>query len=97
MSSGALPSMRWPLKLIVPAPGRVKPVIVWISVDFPAPFGPTMPTNSPGATVRLTPFTAFRPPKLTLTPLRTRPWAGEPDVARCISEPPRCPAAGTAA
>src|SRR5262249_2648166 len=43
--------------------GVRKPEIRWNSVVFPAPFGPMSPTISPGATSKLAPATAWRPPK----------------------------------
>nr|WP_269102270.1 hypothetical protein [Mangrovicoccus ximenensis] len=95
ISSGRRPSSRVPPKAMLPSAGRAKPVTAWISVDFPAPFGPTMPTNSPGSTVRLTASTAFSPPKATLTRSSTRP--ADFSVMSNISALPRCPAAGTAA
>ena len=36
----------------VPAEGRSSPAAALRSVDFPHPVGPTMATNSPGATAR---------------------------------------------
>src|SRR5690242_14568288 len=39
-----------PLKRSLPAVGRVSPDIMFKSVDFPQPLGPTIVTNSPPAT-----------------------------------------------
>ena len=50
------PSMR-----IVPVVGATTPPSTFISVDLPAPFSPTRPMTSPGATDRLTPLSAATP------------------------------------
>src|SRR5690606_35487935 len=42
----------------VPAVGRSKPTSILIVVDFPAPFGPRKPKNSPSATCKLSSLTA---------------------------------------
>jgi hypothetical protein len=54
--------MSFPLKRTVPALGWRRPVSTLISVDLPAPFGPTIDTNWPGSTVRLTPSSAQKSP-----------------------------------
>ena len=41
----------------------MKPVIIRIVVDLPAPFGPRNPSTSPFSTVNETPFTALFCPK----------------------------------
>jgi hypothetical protein len=41
-----------------PEVGSSTPVRTLRVVDFPAPFGPTKPTNSPGSMRKLTPSTA---------------------------------------
>src|SRR4051794_31985411 len=46
----------------VPAVGARKPVIIFIVVDFPAPFGPRKPRTSPFPTVKLTSSTAVNGP-----------------------------------
>ena len=38
----------WPKVRIEPDVTWARPVVQWISVDFPAPFGPSRPKNSPG-------------------------------------------------
>ncbi len=43
-----------PSMTTVPASGRTKPAIRFISVDFPQPEGPTIATNSPSPTLKLT-------------------------------------------
>ncbi len=47
-----------PQTTAVPAEGARKPVIIFIVVDLPAPFGPRKPSTSPRATVKLTSSTA---------------------------------------
>ena len=42
-----------------PPVGRTRVVSTPIVVVFPAPFGPSSPNTSPGATSKLTPSTAF--------------------------------------
>src|SRR5690606_19920883 len=58
------PVMSLPRKRIVPALGFSVPLIWWISVVLPAPFGPISAWISPGLRSRLTLSVAFRPPKL---------------------------------
>src|SRR5919202_990726 len=54
-----------PAKRIVPASGRRTPLTTLSRVDLPAPFGPTMPNASPGATAKVTSSsTASRPNRL---------------------------------
>ena len=48
------PEISVPRKEIVPPRCVVNPTIVLITVDFPAPFGPRIPTTSPAATDRET-------------------------------------------
>src|SRR4051812_3780310 len=52
---------------ICPELARKWPAIRVKSVDLPAPFGPMMPRSSPASTSRLTPRTAWIPPKLRLS------------------------------
>ena len=44
------PPRACPSKVTDPASARMAPMISPKSVDFPAPFGPMMPSTSPGAT-----------------------------------------------
>src|SRR5437762_6522806 len=53
-----------PATYAFPALGRIRPVSILIVVDFPAPFGPKKPKNSPRFTCRLTLFTAIFWPKV---------------------------------
>src|SRR6516225_4050931 len=59
-----------PSKTMSPVSGRSCPHTQLNSVVFPAPFGPTRPTHSPGATSNVMLCTAWMPPKDLLT-LRT--------------------------
>src|ERR1700693_604170 len=49
---GGAAVMSTPLRRIKPAAGRSSPAMRLTSVDLPAPFGPMMPTASPGAMAR---------------------------------------------
>src|SRR5467141_1229636 len=52
------PSMLKFPTLTLPSVGGMKPVIIRIVVDFPAPFGPRKPSTSPRSTENDTPSTA---------------------------------------
>ncbi len=45
-----------------PADGGVRPTIIRMAVDLPAPFGPRKPVTEPGSTVNDTWSTAVKPP-----------------------------------
>src|SRR6476659_10646920 len=51
----------WPKTWIEPPVGCAKPAVQWISVDLPAPFGPSRPKSSPGAMSSETPRRASTP------------------------------------
>ena len=55
--------MSWPQMAAVPDVGGMKPVIIRIVVDFPAPFGPRKPSTSPFSTAKEMPLTASKLPK----------------------------------
>src|SRR6516162_661388 len=55
--------MSWPQTMAVPLVGARKPVIIFIVVDLPAPFGPRKPSTSPRGTVKEMSSTAFNGPK----------------------------------
>src|SRR5271165_2277735 len=55
--------MSQPQIIAVPAVGARKPVIIFIVVDLPAPFGPRKPSTSPRGTVKEMSSTAFSGPK----------------------------------
>src|SRR5579859_5089047 len=57
---GPLPDA--PSTVTDPRSGRSKPAMMLIKVDFPQPEGPTIATNSPSATSKLTPSTTCRAP-----------------------------------
>jgi hypothetical protein len=46
---------------MLPDVGWASPVVQWISVDLPAPLGPSRPKNSPFSIVRPTPLRASVP------------------------------------
>ena len=51
-----------PPMVISPAVGVSSPIEHLISVDLPAPFGPSRPTSLPGSIEKLTSRSATRPP-----------------------------------
>src|SRR5918999_4479783 len=53
----------WPPTLTLPSLGGMKPVIMRMVVDLPAPLGPRKPSTSPRSTVNETPSTARLVPK----------------------------------
>src|SRR5690349_17373094 len=55
MPFGLGPSSTAPSTRALPSSGRSKPAMMFMSVDLPHPEGPTMATNSPSATEKLTP------------------------------------------
>ena len=57
------PAMFLPSNRISPESGASWPLIMLKQVVLPAPFGPIMARNSPGATAKLTSLTARTPPK----------------------------------
>src|SRR5687767_14240427 len=66
--------LRWgsPSTSTAPSSGCSKPAMMFISVLLPQPEGPTMATNSPSATVKLTSDTTGRGPCAEAKPLLTR-------------------------
>src|SRR5262245_4675003 len=69
-TSSAAETTSWPLMIAVPAVGGRRVVSIRISVDLPAPFGPSKPKISPSSTVKLSPLTAWKSPN-DLTMFRT--------------------------
>ena len=57
------PARLRPLKNTSPDVGASTPVIKFVSVVLPAPFGPMTPRISPAATLRATSLLAVKPPK----------------------------------
>src|SRR5688500_6617184 len=56
---------------IAPRSGRSKPAMTFSKVDLPQPDGPTIATNSPSATSKLTSWTTGSSPKFLLSPSTT--------------------------
>src|SRR5678815_4348543 len=56
---------------MVPRSARSKPAITLSKVDLPQPDGPTIATNSPSRTSKLTPSTTARSPKFLPMPSTT--------------------------
>src|SRR5438309_2323395 len=54
MPFGLGPDCSTPPTRTVPSSARSKPATMFIRVDFPQPDGPTMATNSPSSTLKLT-------------------------------------------
>ena len=54
---------------MLPEVGASRPVSILMVVDLPAPLGPRKPKNWPGATVRLTSWTAVNSPKRRVRPV----------------------------
>jgi hypothetical protein len=63
-----------PLMRTEPASGRSIPMMSFITVDLPDPFGPISPRISPARTASAMSLTATRPPKRLVRPLTSR-WA----------------------
>src|SRR5580698_11553461 len=55
-------SMSWPQTETCPAVGEMKPAIMRMVVDLPAPLAPRNPRTSPGATEKVRSFTASLSP-----------------------------------
>jgi hypothetical protein len=62
MSRGDLPASGSPFSVIDPILGRSSPLTHRISVDFPAPFGPTTHVMPPVVTSSVTPRSTSPPP-----------------------------------
>ncbi len=56
------PAISVPSSRMLPAFGRSSPMISFITVDLPEPFGPISPTISPARTVKPIDLAATRPP-----------------------------------
>src|SRR5438445_4083583 len=76
-----LVAMSSPQIIAVPAVGARKPVIIFIVVDLPAPFGPRNPSTSPRGTVNEMSSTALSGPKC-LTRCRISSIAGWSPIVR---------------
>src|SRR5258708_1692297 len=86
-----MPAISRPRKRTSPAVGRSRPVTTLTSVVLPAPFGPTIETNSPSLTWKETLFNAWNAPKSFETLMVSN--SGDASVARagCISTPSTAP------
>src|SRR3984893_10214778 len=62
-STGPMPAISRPRKRTSPAVGRSRPVTTLTSVVLPAPFGPTIETNSPSLTRNEILLSALNTPK----------------------------------
>src|ERR1700710_739562 len=82
-----MPAISRPRKRTSPAVGRSRPVTTLTSVVLPAPFGPTMETNSPSLTWNETLLSALNTPKVFETLMVSN--SGDVAAARagCISSP----------
>src|SRR5262249_55948549 len=67
-TSSAWVTMSYPLTRAVPAVGGRSVTSMRMSVDLPAPFGPSRPKISPSSTAKLTPFTAVKSPNFLTIP-----------------------------
>src|SRR5207249_2109788 len=76
------PLMSWPRYSTRPDWSGTPPPTAFISVVLPAPFGPTIVTNSPSATSSETPATACSPPYATPTWESFSMRRGEPRLRR---------------
>ena len=73
---GAQWVMSRPSQVIEPAVSRLLPATQSMSVVLPAPFGPSRPTTSPGATCSVTSSRAVNPPNRWVSPDTARVRAG---------------------
>src|SRR4051794_37253076 len=90
-STGPTPAISRPRKRTSPAVGLNKPVTTLTSVVFPAPFGPTIETNSPSLTWNETLFSALNRPKVFETLMVSNSGAVTDARAGCISSPSTAP------
>src|SRR5712671_3567128 len=86
-STGPMPAISCPIKRTSPAVGRNKPVATLTSVVLPAPFGPTIETNSPSLTWKETLLSALNTPKIFETLMVSNSGAASVARAGCISSP----------
>src|SRR5882672_7347519 len=86
-STGPMPAMSRPMKRTSPTVGRIRPVTTLTSVVLPAPFGPTIETNSPSLTRNDTLLSALNAPKAFVTLMVSNSGAVEDAGTGCISLP----------
>src|SRR5258705_45746 len=90
-STGPMPAISCPIKRTSPAVGRSRPVATLTSVVLPAPFGPTIETNSPSLTWKETLLSALNAPKAFETLMVSNKGAFSAARAGCISPPSMTP------
>src|SRR3954466_804395 len=86
-----MPAISRPRKRTSPAVGRSRPVTTFTSVVLPAPFGPTIETNSPSLTWKETLSSALNTPKVFETLMVSNSGAASAARAGCISSPSTAP------
>src|SRR3979409_1900507 len=86
-----MPAISRPRKRTSPAVGRSRPVTTLTSVVLPAPFGPTIETNSPSLTWKETLLSALNAPKVFETLIVSNRGALSAAQAGCISSPSMAP------
>src|ERR1700704_4474401 len=86
-STGPMPAISRPRKRTSPAVGRSRPVTTLTSVVFPAPFGPTIETNSPSLTWKETLLSALNAPNVFNTLMVSNRGALSAERAGSISSP----------
>src|SRR4051794_35191298 len=86
-----MPAISRPKKRTSPTVGRSKPVTTLTSVVLPAPFGPTIETNSPSLTWNETSLSALNTPKDFETLMVSNSGAVWAARAGCISSPSSVP------
>src|SRR4051812_29502487 len=87
-----MPAISRPRKRTSPALGRNRPVTTLTSVVLPAPFGPTIETNSPSLTWKETLSSALNTPKDFETLMVSNNGAVAAARAGCILSPSIAPA-----
>src|SRR5260370_5772337 len=90
-STGPMPAISRPIKRTSPAVGRSKQVTTLTSVVLPAPFGPTIETNSPSSTWKETLLSALNAPKVFETLMASNSGDASAAAAGCISSAPIAP------
>src|SRR5258708_29387650 len=86
-----MPAISRPRKRTSPAVGRSRPVTTLTSVVLPAPFGPTIETNSPSLTWKETLLSALNTPKVFETLMVSNSGAVSDACAGCISSSSMAP------
>src|SRR3979490_2145821 len=86
-----MPAISRPRTRTSPPVGRSSPVTTLTSVVLPAPFGPTIETNSPSLTWNETLLSALNKPKVFETLMVSKSGAASVACAGCISSPSAAP------